>query len=113
MVRRKRGGKWGIVSETFRFRTGTRIPFGSTFGRICCGISGPDFRGKNGEPIREKERPPSERGGPIYRELSPMFCRILHRTAAVHVGSIVERYGSGGGPASSGMGRPLGRSRRY
>jgi hypothetical protein len=113
MVRRKRGEKWGIVSETFRFRTGTRILFGSTFGRVCRGVSGLDFRGDNGETICEKARPPSHRGGPIYRELSPMFYRTVHRTTAVHVSSNLEGYGSGGGPASSGMGGPSGMFRRY
>jgi hypothetical protein len=68
-------------------------------------------------PKRRREKRFTEKtaamGGLIYCELSGVFYYAVHNTATVRLGSIVELYGSGAGPASSGIDGPVGRSRRY
>jgi len=65
---------------------------------------------------KAQKRPPRRGGGLIYRELrelSGVFYYAVHNTATVRLYSIAELYGSGAGPASSGIDGPVGRSRRY
>jgi len=68
-------------------------------------------------PKRRRDKPFTEKtatmGGLIYCELSGVFYYAVRNTTTVRLGSIVKLYGSGGGPASSGIDGPVGRSRRY